>query len=486
MKSRNLQKHSRVLRPILTICASLFFACAVEAQIKLSETYRLLAQDRDLQPPTEASQLFPSYDPHHPPPANAPAAFALSQDYPVSFRGDETFPWSAIDVTTHPVEYLRAVLGYCIEGNPEVDFVVQNNAIRKWFHTPWLHDDGEPNGAGREYLRGLTRERRSREFELHTLQRDRAQNWAIGFYSDRGGVTVGKVWRTATGYPDPTQSTFPPNTVTFKLLFTDAPTEQVPFLNGTLEWRAHVYADTNYQPPRVEKTMRLLQIDVAVKEPRVASQSGWVFGTFIYDASAPGQSVWDKMIPVGASWGDDSTERSFINRDGVFVNTNIKQSRINSFLVERVGLEYGAHAYVRHHGLGGRLNGPVDNPVSSCISCHGRAATFRDALPFNERSGLPMPFAFLNARKPSEFPEAQFDPFFRSIPGYSHVQEADALHFVTTDYSLQLSAGIRNFYQGLRGQGPLLDRLNAAHLLNVDRARVPGLPKLPRVTREID
>lgn len=349
-----------------------------------------------------------------------------------------------------------------------------------------MHDDGEPNGGGREYLRGMTRERRSREFELHPLQSSRAQNWAVGFYNARGGYTLGRVWRTASGFPDPSAATFPAHTVSFKLLFTDAPIEQVPFLEGAPEWQAHVYADTRYELPRSVKTMRLLQVDVAVKEPRVAASSGWVFGTFVYDAAEPGNSSWEKLVPVGASWGDDSSEQSFINRDGVFVNTRLKESRLNSSLIEKDDVDYGKRAFVRHHGLGGRLNGPVDNPVSSCISCHGRAATFHQALPLNPNSGLPMPFAYFNAMRPSQFPADQFQRFFRTISGEAHLEKDEAFTFMTTDYSLQVSGGIRNFYQSLRSTRPSLDAMRNLQLMSVTPDALLNEKKLPLVTREID
>jgi hypothetical protein len=158
------------------------------------------------------------------------------------------------------------------------------------------------------------------------------------------------------------------------------------------------------------------------------------------------------MIPVGLIWGDDPTESSMINRDGVFVNTKLTETRINSALVEVADWDYGPRAYVRHHGLGGRLNGPVDNPVSSCISCHGRAATFSDAIPINQNSGKPMEFALFNVVKPSQFPRDRFDQFFGLVRGMSHIEDNE--RFVTTDYSLQVSSGIRNFYQHLRGNPP--------------------------------
>jgi hypothetical protein len=271
---------------------------------------RVAAKDKDLRPcipncPTGAR--FHSFDPNHPPPAGA-KTFRLSQDYPEFYNPAERFAWEAIDYAAEPEKYLRAVLAYCLEGNKEVDFRGQDNARRKWYHAPWMHDDSEPkkNGAGREYHHGLTRERRSRAGELHTQQTKRWQNWAVGMVNDRGGYTLGQVWDTSEEYPDPTRATFPDHTVSFKLLFTNAPDEQVPFLKGSMKWTANIYKDVeNYAFPRADREVRLLQLDVAVKEPRVAARSGWIFGTFVYDGGATGADVWDRLAFVGISWGDD-------------------------------------------------------------------------------------------------------------------------------------------------------------------------------------
>jgi hypothetical protein len=222
-----------------------------------------------------------------------------------------------------------------------------------------------------------------------------------------------------------------------------------------------------------------------VKEPRVASTTGWVFGTLIYDASAPGKTAWDRMVPVGLSWGDDPSTTKFMNRDGALVNTALKETRVNSLLVEVPDWDYGNRAYVRHHGLGGRLNGPVDNPVSSCISCHGRAGTWEAALPLNPNSGRPMEFALFNVQKPSEFPADRFDQFFRLVRGMAHVEVVNGERFVTTDYSLQVSAGIRNFYQSLRGSEQV-ESLKLLGLSTMSGGEARALPPLPRVTREID
>ena len=48
-----------------------------------------------------------------------------------------------------------------------------------------------------------------------------------------------------------------------------------------------MYADPNdpapkATSPRAVLSVRLLQIDVAVKDDRVSDMTGWVFGTFVY------------------------------------------------------------------------------------------------------------------------------------------------------------------------------------------------------------
>jgi hypothetical protein len=446
------------------------------------------------------AELFPSYDLEFTPPQGTPI-FQLSQDYPPEYKIDEVFPWSDIDYRVNPTSYMKAVLGYCLEGNTDVDFRGQDNGKRKWYHAPWMHNDSENKQEGRrqgrEYHHGLTRERRSRARELHPLQvTDRVQNWAVSLYNDRGGYTIGKTWLTPDGFPDPSNATFPDHAVSFKLLFTAASVAEVPYLKGSFKWTANINPSTN--PPagtpfnRVDQEMHLLQLDVAVKDPRAATDSGWVFGTFVYDASQSGATPWDRLVLVGVSWGDDSMDKRMIEKDGSFLNPILKQSSLNASLLEPAeGSGWGHRAYLRHFGLGGRLNGPVDNPSSSCISCHGRAGVYAASLPLNPNSGFPMPIlAGKGAEMGSmENQRKEFTEFFRDIRPNSHLEKApgtgaEKFTYVTVDYSLQISQGIRNYYQALRTNKPAVNALNMAQEgafapLNVDEATIP----LPSVSR---
>jgi hypothetical protein len=102
-------------------------------------------------------------DARNPPPAGwSGPVFKLKQDYPQTRPALGARPWMQFDFRTQPNQYMQAVLGYVLEGNKEADFVVQNNNVRGWYHAPWMHT----GPAGREFIRGLTRERSSRPREL--------------------------------------------------------------------------------------------------------------------------------------------------------------------------------------------------------------------------------------------------------------------------------------------------------------------------------
>lgn len=435
------------------------------------------------------AEKFPSYNANYSPPAGAPEVFELSQAYPKS-TVNENYPWLLIDFKEQPDKYLETVLKYCLEGNIEVDFKGQLNKTRKWYHAPWLHDDGRYNtkkeyiGNGREYIHGLTRERSTPKFEIHTLQDVFLENWAVGMYNAPGGYTLGEVWNSSTSNPNPQKANFPQGTVSFKLLFTDGTIDKVPFLKNTMEWTANIYpcnptASSCTDVKRINRTVRLIQIDIAVKDDR-ASDTGWVFGTFIYDASRTGNTVWERMAPVGLSWGDDSQITTDLNKDGAFINKDLKESYINASLIEVKNKPYKDEAYMRYHGLGGRLNGPVDNPVSSCVSCHGQGG--------NNLTGKPMPMGDFSKNRLT-YPLASFNLYFQNQKPGSYVRSFNNENFITTDYSLQLSAGIRNYFNNelvkrqLLANSKSLSKGIETYTINDVKETSLAIESLPEVTR---
>lgn len=338
--------------------------------------------------------------------------FHLSQDYPQVEPTAEDYPWKKLDFRTQYKDYLEAVLRYALEGNIEVDWDLARNPVRKWYHAPWMH--WGPNG--REFIHGLTNERASLPGELARTQTDTFQNWAVGMYNAPGGYVIGRVWRDPEN-PDPAAARFPDGTVALKLLFTQADPAQVPYLKDAKEWQANIYESTVVPPNpagrRAIRTMRLLQIDVSVRDSRADSTTGWVFGTFVYNASLPGARPWDRFTPVGIMWGNDP-------------KVTIGQVRRGELLKETV-TNASSQVPFQHLGWGGRLNGPVDHPNSSCLSCHSAAQW--------PAAGQLMP------PRNVEQDSAEWMKWFRNVKSGEPFTPGS----VSLDYSLQLAAGIHNF-----------------------------------------
>ena len=344
-------------------------------------------------------------------------------------------------------------MSYGYDGNLEVDFEVQKNAKRGWFHAPWLHYGAN----GREFVRGLTRERSSRPFELAPTQTQQYRNYAVGFYDDRGGYTTGQVWKNPTK-PDPKLATFPEGTVTFKLLFTTAPASEVPFLAGSPEWAADIDRASTAQQVLATR-VRLLQIDVAVKDKR-ASKGGWVFGTLHYDNAISNVNPWLRLRPLSLMWGDDPSHTTSDYAVGkrpaegwVNVGSPVVAYRSNP----PTGVTPPSTL-----GWAGRANGPVDNPASSCISCHGTAQ-----LP----ATAPM-------TPPPTLTDTEKLRWFRNTkPGEAFDPASTSL-----DFSLQMGVGIQNletFQAGVKNLGGFF-----SHKLNAANAK-PSKPHY-RFTRDPD
>jgi len=265
---------------------------------------------------------------------------------------------------------------------------------------------------GREFIHGLTRELTSVPGQLakNPPQNKPVQNWAVGFYNAPGGFILGQVWCEPTN-PSLTAIKFPEGTVSAKLLFTTAPISQVPFLAGSVQWQANI--NQSASSPRTPQTVRLLQIDLAVRDSR-NTDTGWVFGTLIYNPANGSSNRWENMQPVGLMWGDDPGVTPTVG--------TIKQSWLNP----------ATATLMQHYGWAERLNGPVDNPLSSCLSCHATAG---------------WPVAPLTP--PSGSTDTQRLKWFKNVPAGQAFQAGQA----SQDYSLQLTFGIRQFKAANPGGG---------------------------------
>ncbi len=354
--------------------------------------------------------------------------FVFSNDYPTSLSAVEPqtdLPWESLDFHTQPREYLTAALDYCFAGNlkpnGDFDFNVKDNTGQRWYHAPWLHT----GVAGREPINGLTAEHAAPAGYLSPGQKRKVQSWAVGYYNELGAVTFGDVWRDPA-QPQLTRQIFPNGTVAFKLLFTEATPEEVPQLKGTFEIPALIHQridkDNIDKEHRVTEpvTMHLIQIDIAIKDSR-SEDTGWVFGTFVYDGDMPGTTWRERLVPLGLAYGNDPGYTG--GGDGpaqCWINKDERAKWMND---TRTDLGYQ-----------GRLNGPLDNQVSSCISCHSTAQYPAAPLLFMDRDKVTdgrHEYSPTFAGQPESY-------WFRNIMAGKPFRPGD----FTSDYSLQLSKGI--------------------------------------------
>jgi hypothetical protein len=295
-----------------------------------------------------------------------------------------------------------------------------------WWISEWM-DYGD---LGREPLMGLTKERGPLAGDLSDTAQQGSQVWAVNFYNEAGAVTLGKVFADPCSPSVPAQVLFAEGTVAIKFLFTDANrdrfTGQVAYLNNAPLYKAWIDAagvgDHAPYTGRVERDVNLLQLDIAVKDMRDA-KTGWVFGTYVWMGPTTGDGLYDNLVPAALIWADD---------EGV-VNDQIKESWINPQLKNKI-YGWAARPYL---GFFGRGNGPADNILASCLSCHATARIPKSKFGIAAKSTDFSISDFQDATKV----KAHVDKWFKNVPAGGNFN--DGLTAVAAlDYSLQLQSAI--------------------------------------------
>lgn len=401
--------------------------------------------------------------------------FILSQDYPKEMPPLEPAVANImkIDYQKDWRAYLDAVKQYVFEGNidapqgVEDDFFLEDNAVRRWYHVPWQHW----GTSGREGYHGLTKEGPLAVGSLAPQQTFKSSAYAVGFYNARGGWTIGQLWPNASA-PDLTYfqngKGFPDGTVVAKLLFTPLDSSQVPYLKNPVTWNAYVYpVDVPGNPPpaagqtRVTAPVQLLQMDIMVRDSRLDKQGGWVFGTYAYNGNKGSKVLWDNLVPVGLMWGDNPEVTTS------FTNPTPTQTIINKAITETIINPDTKELPPMHLGWNSRLNGPADNPASSCMSCHSTAQypAISAIMPQFNNPAYPTPPNGQNAGP-------EFMQWFRNIAWGEAFNKGQA---VNLDFSLQMQKSVANWidYMNSTQQG----QFSAEYWSNGNNiTRNPGAP----------
>lgn len=384
--------------------------------------------------------------------------FELSQNYPTSLpNGLPDFFKKLPETRSNDFEtwrdYMQAAQHYCLNMQDNAQQAAKH-AEHQWYHMPWQHY----GPLGREGISGLTKEAAIAPFQLAASQSSSGQTYAVGLYNAIGAYTIGQVWKDPQN-PDPkftsAPNSFPHGTVVCKALFADIPLKEVPFLQNPILWKGYI-TETFASANRVVKDVALIQMDIAVRDERV-SETGWLFGTFQYNGAVTGAASWENLVPVGIMWGNDPQVT-----DDSYTNPQPKETRINPALLQ-TAINADKALPPTHLGWNGRLNGPVDNPVSSCLSCHMTAEYEQKAI---------MNPSF-QANPPAKG-SAEWMQWFQNIAaGHSFTPGTQS-----SDYSLQLAIGLANFYDWKCNQGGVfVDQKNvcAQHTHNL-RLGAPANP----------
>ncbi len=367
---------------------------------------------------------IPDYTEQYPIPTGheSDPRFKLSVAFPTQLPKQRQ-PWEGLSFDSEWQKYLSAALDKALSELDD-DLLPKNVAGKtEWFHVPWM--DGGPRG--REYSHGLTKERGPDPQDIsENPQLPGKQGWAVGVYNAVAGYTLGKVFASPCD-PDLSKALFEPGAATVKFLFTDATPAEIPWLAGTLKWSAHINPATGGNS-RTLRDVYLIQVDVGVRDPN-ASETGWVFGTFVFDSGSPSKppAKWrDGLVPLSIQWGNDP-------------NANADDPKTQTHVNAATPTKHFGWAARKTLGWYGRANGPIDNIISSCLSCHGSAQFPRSAKYSN----------FWDKRKyPNMTDDERRKIWFKAVkPG--ELFDSSQSGSIPLDYSLQLQTAMEHFCGGV-------------------------------------
>jgi hypothetical protein len=382
-------------------------------------------------------------------------------------------------------DYAWAVMRYIQAGNVDsgdvdTDWTACQNRVRHWYNMPF---QTYATLSGREFVHGLTREAQV-FFNVRSPDHPDASvtlattMWAVAFFNPTAAYTIGTVWRPDGTAAVPAEDvSFREGAVIGKLLFVTATPKQLPMLANLPAWMANIsdpafctcrrpdgsrctMADESRQCARSTELwgpVRLAQFDIAVRDHR-APGTEWVFGTFVADGQrrAAEPNPWNRISPLGLMWGNDPPP------PGELAHDHPADPRKNGFseevvfwdTVDMLNAAGGAVLSKRpgHLGCSQRLNGPADNPSSSCLSCH-MTASVRDAdlkTPpiMAQFGGLTSQCVTPDATDPDRGTDAGGDP--ASVMNGVGFAQMDGLYLANTDagtpmsFTVQTPGGPRN------------------------------------------
>ncbi|WP_432697667.1 hypothetical protein ACQUQP_04770 [Marinobacterium sp. YM272] len=331
--------------------------------------------------------------------------FELNHEYPSEIKKPtEPYPWKAVtkgkEITkANAYDYVMALKAYVADDMRALIFDRNNPNNSDWYQSIWL-------GTEREPIHGMYV---GSGFPAHALtdQNLDLTTYVYTLYDKTAAKTLGDIWGVdLKSAMNPTLSEkttqYAEGSVIVKFSFVTPCGSDWSPMENTAIWQ--IYAPVNISNGTAKSAdstcknrgaegdgstpvltnVYLMQFDIIVKDTQAAPDTGWVFSTLVYDKDAKGSDAWDRMVPLGATWGGDpdviNVEPSALTPPAS-VNPKLQENWINE----------ETPAYARSTlGWDGRLSGPNDGAVvtpawaagkyyhkglssAGCLACHSSA-----------------------------------------------------------------------------------------------------------------
>jgi len=420
----------------------------------------LLAKDSNINPYAVNNGLIPSISDYN------DTLFKFNYHYPAVYKKPSSMPWhdilddkpltkkNALAYVMALKKYVKKTLTNFLE-NPKK---WNNSAQIGWYSMLWAGDTVEKTGwEGRDAIYGTyTGQIMAKDVYKESNLTVNIRNHAAIYYNETAAHTLYKVWQKCMEenqtqcipMVEHEEAQFEEGSIIVKAAGVTATPEEWPVLTGAAKWQVYrkpfnlngTIVDAN---PKVTD-LRVGIFDIIVKDSIASPKTGWVFSTLVYDSRKEGKSVWDRMVPLGAIWGNDPDVNSAKDP-----KKPLKENYINP----------DAPAWTKVTlGYGGRMAGPFDIavkynvevngtlmkalPSSSCLSCHGTSSY----VPFDYSMSTFLYPAKEYSTKPWQMyipGSKQWNEWFQDRAGdipQSHAQGAIGL-----DYSTFLEAVLMNY-----------------------------------------
>jgi hypothetical protein len=325
-----------------------------------------------------------------------PVRFKLIGDYERMKIRENDRPWKGMDISTAEGAYQFALLvqKYTYEGmfenasdaRRDLNLRAENNKVRDWCHMPWQ----ATGPKGREWVHGMTKEFDLKPSPTMDLYKGTypGSNWGVAYYNSFACKTLEDVFGPSTARkaaPDFSKAElFNDGSVIVKFLFTYA---KVPGTEGAFKWTSNVSGPGSNV--RALDEVRHVQMDVSVRDTTLKGTdpetANWVMITYYfdpaYDAEADAMKSIGKRHPV---LDVKNLPAGLKKMRPMGIVTNFEAPKLAAGPDSRLASHTG-HSIVfkgaQSNEIEYRLNGPVDNPESSCLGCHATAGTRMKSVP---------------------------------------------------------------------------------------------------------